>query len=107
MREQRIEGYWHNPNLDKTSIYPMPIPDVLTQDEADEIYDLILHKEKDAKILHYKGLSHSRITNEYLGCKEFITNQWRWPGDFAKHYVKDHRVKPSDDFLKYIGYYKK
>jgi hypothetical protein len=53
---------------------------------------------------HYKGWSTSRITGKKLGSGEFTTNKWRWPVDFALHYVLDNRVKPSDEFLEYIGY---
>ena len=52
----------------------------------------------------YMGRSASRITGEMLGNKEYETDKWRWPGDFAKHYVLDHKIKPSNEFLKYIGY---
>ena len=99
--ERKIEGYWyskHEPN------YPKPVTNILTEDQAKEIYDLIIEKEKEAKIIHYKGFSISRITKEMLGSREYQTDEWSWPEDFGPHYVLEHRVKPSDEFLKYIGY---
>jgi hypothetical protein len=103
----KIEGYWFEQpfsHLSKPSPYPMPIPDTLTQKEADKVYELIVEKEKIAQKVLYRGCSVSRITGENLGNAEYETPEWHWPGDFAKHYVKEHRVKPTDDFLKYIEY---
>ncbi len=41
-----------------------------------------------------------------LGSEEYNNGDWVWPEDFAFHYVKMHRVKPSDEFLRFIGYLK-
>jgi hypothetical protein len=101
MRNKKIEGYWYSeyePN------YPMPKPNVLSDDEAKEIYEFIKKKEEGARINRYKGWSTSRITGEHLGSTEFETDEWIWPVDFAPHYVMKHKVKPTDEFLKYIGY---
>jgi hypothetical protein len=103
--EQKTEGYWYS---EHTPEYPMPIANVLSEEEAQKIHDLITNIESDTcgyiKKLKYRGCSRSRITNEGLGSTEFSTNEWRWPCDFAPHYVLKHRVKPSDEFLTYIGY---
>lgn len=99
-----IEGYWYSEYYPE---YPMPVANSLSQEEAEEIYNLILKKEKIANEVIYKGLSASRITGERLGCREFRTEEWLWPGDFAKHYVLEHKVKPTEKFLRYIGYNKK
>ena len=76
----------------------------LTEEEAKTIYDLIVQKQKIAVKHYYRGPSTSRITGEMLGYDEYQTVEWRWPGDFAEHYVLKYRVKPTDEFLKYIGY---
>jgi len=101
--EQRIEGYWYS---EHTPEYPMPVANELTEEEAQKIFGLITEIESDKGVIktQYKGWSTSRITKEHLGSTEFSTNEWRWPCDFAPHYVLEHRVKPSDDFLTYIGY---
>lgn len=103
---KKIEGYWktENPYFEEETEYPVPVPNVLTQDEADTIYALILAKQNIAEVNYYKGCSVSRITNERLGNIEYETDQWKWSGDFGKHYVFDHKVKPTNEFLKYIGY---
>ena len=121
---RNIEGYWKSPphmvtmtsSDGRTSItremissrdkveYPTPIPNVLSPVEANDIYELIRLKEKTAKKIGYMGWTESRITGEHLGSHEYQTDEWLWPEDFAPHYVLVHGVKPTDEFLKYIGY---
>lgn len=94
------EGFWKSslePHL------PEPKPEVLNPKQAFELYDIITKLEKIAKKTTYRGVSHSRITGEKLGCAEYTFSDWSWPGDFAKHYVLEYRVKPSDDFLEFLG----
>ena len=103
----KVEGYWYEKpysKYSKESVYPMPIPNILTPEEAEKIYNLIIQKEVKARVVLYRGFSYSRITGETLGSREYQTDEWLWPGDFAEHYVLKHRVKPSDEFLEYIGY---
>ena len=120
---RNIEGYWKSPphivtmttsngstitremisSRDKVE-YPIPVPNVVSPIEANEIYELIRLKEKTAKEIGYKGSSESRITGERLGSHEYQTDEWIWPEDFAPHYVLVHGVKPTDEFLEYIGY---
>lgn len=101
MTDKKVEGYWYS---EYEPQYPKPVPNVLTQTQARRIYELILAKEHNARVIYFKGLSHSRITNESLGNREYMSDGWYWPGDFAKHYVLDHRVRPTDAFLEFIGY---
>lgn len=98
---EKIEGYWyskHEPD------YPIPITNKLNEKQANDIYILILEKEKLANQENYCGYSTSRITGENLGNIEYNFNDWCWTGDFAKHYVLEHKVKPTDEFLEFIGY---
>lgn len=101
--EQRVEGYWRR-NEEEDSELPFPVPNVLTEKEAKIIYELIVAEEKAAVKEYYRGISFSRITGEPLGNAEYETRTWKWPGDFAKHYVLEHKVKPTDEFLYFIGY---
>ena len=96
----KIEGYWYSEYAPQ---YPKPIPNELNEEEALLIYNKIIEKEKQAKKIYYKGLSFSRITNEILGNVEYELNDWKWTGDLAEHYVLTHKVKPSDEFLKFIN----
>lgn len=117
---KKIEGYWKEEDhvisleslirpgtfIERTipakTNYPMPIPNVLAEGEAQELYILIITKQFQAKKQYYMGDSFSRITGKTLGNEQYETDEWIWPGDFAKHYVLDHKVRPTDEFLKYI-----
>lgn len=99
--KEKIEGYWWSKTEPQ---YPMPEADILTQEEAEEISRLIEIKEQEAEVLRYKGMTTSRITGERMGSTEFILDDWVWPVDFRPHYVLEHKVKPTDDFLRFIGY---
>lgn len=96
-----IEGYWYS-KIHTT--FPMPVPNVLSQEQAGAIFALIKRKEKRASVLQTKGFSRSRIDDSIVGTKEYVSGGWYWPEGFAEHYVRDHRVRPTDAFLKFIGY---
>ncbi len=102
--EPVIVGYWRRHVDDNTDDLPWPIPNELTIDQATIIFNLILKKEKTAGVKRYRGFSRSRITKECLGSIEYETSKFIWPGDYAKHYVLEHRVKPPKNFLDWIGY---
>jgi len=98
------EGYWNDPKNNYPE-YPMPKPGVLSDEQAQTIFELILAKESQANKMLYRGLSHSRIDGSVLGCVEYHLERWAWPGDFAPHYVLKYKCKPSAEFLDFIGYY--
>jgi hypothetical protein len=116
----KIEGYWkekpyvfekelsngtiYRREIPAKTDYPTPIPNVLSEDEANEIYKLIVQKQNDATLVSYRGSSQSRITGERLGNEEYQTDEWLWPADFAHHYVLIHKVRPTDEFIKWIDY---
>ena len=97
------EGFWYSKYEPH---FPNPISNILTEKQAIEIYTKIHKLEEISNKIRYKGFSKSRITGERLDCIEYVTpdKKWCFPGDFSKHYVLQHKVKPSDNFLKYIGY---
>jgi hypothetical protein len=115
-----IEGYWkeypvvfeyklsngsiYRKEIPAKTNYPSPIPNVLSDKDAEKIYRLIREKEKVATVHYYMGESVSRVTGERLGNKEYETDEWIWPADFAEHYVLTHKVRPTDTFLNWIGY---
>ena len=114
--DKKVEGYWIEPptvvemksskgyilrkEIPSKTNYPTPIPNVLSEEEARTIYELIRETERIANCYGYMGLSASRITGERLGNKEYELNEWIWPGDFAEHYVLTHKVRPTEEFLK-------
>ena len=82
---QKIEGYWYS---EYSPQYPMPVANVLTKEEARRVFNLIRAKEKTAHIVSYRGFSVSRLEkNRMLGSREYQTEEWVWPEDFAQHYV--------------------
>ena len=102
------EGFWFS---EREPQYPMPTPNVLTEQEAQDIYALIKKIQDDCeqytgdyKVTTYRGSTVSRITGKRMGSAEYITPHFIFPEDFGRHYVLEHRVKPSDEFLEYIGY---
>lgn len=97
----KIEGYWYS---QYETQWPKPIPNALTESEAGEIFSLIKKKEKEMRRVGYKGYSKSRFTGERLSSYEFESKEWVFPELFAEHYVLLHRVRPTDEFLKFIGY---
>jgi hypothetical protein len=100
-RDKRIEGYWYSKYSPQ---YLMPQPNQLNETEAEEIYKLIKYKEVEAKRLTTRGVSYSRIDDTCVGNGEYHHTDWLWPESLAPHYVFKYKVKPSDDFLKFIGW---
>lgn len=95
--KRKLEGFWSDINK--------PIPNELTLDEANKIFHLIKIKEKSARKKRFKGPAFSRLDkNIEVGSAEYSLNNWSWPAGFAEHYVLKHHVKPSESFLKFIGY---
>jgi hypothetical protein len=98
---RKVEGYWfskHSPE------YPMPTPYELTQIEADAIADLIKVKQRSATKNIYRGFATSRIDHTSVGSSEYSLDGWHWPESLAEHYVRKYKVKPSNEFLEFLGY---
>ena len=98
---KRIEGYWFS---DNQPYYKKPIPNELNETEAKQIYQLIKEKEKESKMMGSRGDSFSRIDNTIVGSNEYHHENWLWPEGYAEHYVLKYKVKPSTEFLKFIGW---
>jgi len=101
LEDKRIEGYWYSEREPK---YPMPIPNQLEQKEAEEIFKLIKEKEAECEIIYTRGSSLSRIDKSRVGSTEYQHEKWLWPENFAEHYVLKYKIKPSGEFLKFIGW---
>ncbi len=98
---KRIEGYWYSKDSPQ---YPKPIAHQLTKTQAKQIFDLIKVKEQESELIYTRGFSRSRIDETVVGTKEYHHKEWLWPEGFAEHYVLKYQVKPSEDFLKFIGW---
>ena len=68
------------------------------------IMDLIKKREPEAQVSWIRGLVHSSIDNSSLGNGEFKHTEWQWPESYAEHYILKYKVKPSEGFLKFIGW---
>lgn len=96
----KIEGYWYS-DYEPNKKYPMPVPFDGVWDKKELFLNRLDKKEKKASVTRYRGLSKCRICGCFNGSEEFTLNGWKWPSGF-KHYVKDHNVLPTTDFMLFI-----
>jgi hypothetical protein len=54
--------------------------------------------EAHAERIRYRGWSNCRVCGRSNGSDTFHAKGWQWPSGFV-HYVRDHNVKPSADFI--------
>lgn len=104
MKQQntRIEGYWRRVGMDGCEYdtqYPMPVSQE-TPVSVDFIEKLKQVEKKAHKIL-YRGDSICRCCSRINGGAEYKLNGWSWPDGFM-HYLKEHNVHPSSDFVTMI-----
>lgn len=95
--EPRREGFWRSsmePDL------PMPVTDVAWP-ERDAFLVRFAKVEGMARKLAYRGMSRCRVCGKPNGCQTLSLHGWEWPSGFL-HYVRDHGVKPSDDFIAFV-----
>lgn len=102
-KRKKIEGYWYSEYYPQ---YKKPIPNQLTNQEAEQIYKLIKEKERECEVIGSRGFSTSRIDETIVGSDEYHHEEWIWPEGFAEHYVLKYKVKPSEDFLKFLNWIK-
>ena len=57
--------------------------------------------EAQAQKNSYFGFSTCRLCRCMNGGDEFTLNNWMWPSGF-RHYLTDHNVHPSADFVEFI-----
>lgn len=100
-KNQKLVGFWYNGNSEEGCEFPKPIENSWNISNDDK--QLFLEKlENVCKYDAYKGWSSCRICKCHNGSREFFNNNFRWPSGY-KHYLKDHNVKPDDDFFEYIN----
>jgi hypothetical protein len=93
-------GFWYSA-YDTT--FPKPIPN---PEPWDGQYQFSLKLKKiensgDVTIRRYRGSSRCRICDISNGSWEFQCDGWVWPEGFL-HYVDEHNVKPSEEFICYV-----
>lgn len=104
MREGlKLEGFWYSkysPEFPK----PKPGPEWKNKDKFIEKLTNLeerLERKRAPYIVFYRGYSNCRCCNKFNGTAEFHYKGWCWPTGFM-HYVKDHEIKPSDEFIEFI-----
>jgi len=124
MCEEKIEGYWYS---EYDPQYPMPEEYkgewdreaflnrlIKVEETMYAEYEMVvkeynegnsdplsLYYKKNDKIESYRGLSECRICKCANGSREFVCNGFRWP-EGLRHYIEEHGVKPSTEFIDMI-----
>lgn len=97
------EGFWHSegePDLPKPKVMAKASEWVKTG--GPEKFARLLNKvQTRARKRHFKGWSTCRICGRSNGSSEFSYKNVVWPSGLM-HYIVDHNVKPSDQFIKFI-----
>ncbi len=100
MKQKRIEGYWYNDYNGQQ--YPMPVANDLPFVGKDEFLSRLSALENIARLTAYRGFSMCRICNCRNGSEEYELGNWVWPQGYS-HYIKDHNVLPSPDFMDFVN----
>ena len=98
MFDRRIEGYWYSKF---TPQYPMPVARAEPWEGQAEFLVKLAKKEARAGKTQYRGMSTCRCCKQFNGSSEYHTDKWAWPSGL-RHYIEEHNVKPSDDFIKFV-----
>lgn len=100
-KKTKLVGFWYS---EEKAHFPKPEPNKLNQIDADALCALILEKQKKARVNRWKGYARSRITGERLGTVDFVLDGWKWPEQYAEHYIKAHRCCPPEEFISWLNY---
>ncbi len=88
------EGFWSSTNK--------PIPNGIRIDQdIIELLTKLCKLESIASKRRFKGSSKCRVCGQRNGSVEFTYKGWTWPSGF-KHYIEDHWVRPSKDFISLV-----
>lgn len=100
-REKKVEGFWRQTEHDDSTDLPFPEAQPAPWEGQEAFLVALACKERVAKKTAYRGYSHCRICDEPNGHSECERGGWRWPRGL-RHYVEQHNVRPSDDFIAFI-----
>jgi len=106
-----IEGYWQTKYFYMATInYPFPVESNEPNDNVfkEKLQKLILKLHTEGNFVEYLGSSVSRLTDEFVGNKEYFVFykdiKFRFP-EGVVHYYCDHNVKPSNEFYDLVMNY--
>lgn len=95
MAERRRVGFWAN-SRDPT--LPKPKANKLPWEGQSEFLRGLLRMESAAARRIQKGVSTCRICKCDNMSAEYTNDKFVWPAGFV-HYVREHNVKPDDEFI--------
>jgi hypothetical protein len=97
--EPKYEGFWRA-RRDEESELPWP-----TSVESWSVRSAFLESltaiEAIAERIAYRGYSRCRLCGYQNGHESFQLAAWQWPTGF-RHYVEQHHVRPSPEFVTFI-----
>lgn len=95
----RREGHWRDA-ADEPRELPWPV--ATPSWFARGVFLVQLDRvEARAGRIEYRGLSRCRLCGRANGHEALRLGCWQWPAGF-RHYVADHLVRPSDDFVDFV-----
>ena len=106
----RPEGYWAHrvEPTDSLGEPALPSPEAGSW-AAQEVEPFLVRLDAVERALSrrelvrsFMGFSTCRICACRNGTREFFIEGWKWP-EGLRHYIADHRVRPSGDFLDLIA----
>ena len=94
----RREGFWFSISEPH---YPVPKPFNKEWDGQKDFLVALKRKEGKASKDQYRGMSTCRICFKLNGSEEYTLEGWVWPSGL-KHYIQDHNVKPTQEFIDFV-----
>lgn len=106
MANKKVEGFWWS---EREPHFPKPIASEIPFSNKDEIVNKLKYVEENiqnytlgkrhtGQKVHYKGYSECRCCGKEVGSAEFRIENWTWPEGLL-HYVLEHNIKPSEEFI--------
>src|SRR5258705_1071615 len=97
--EPRYEGFWRR-RIDEESELPWPVQ-VEHWPARAAFFASLWSIEAIAERIAYRGYSRCRVCGCQNGSESLRLGQWEWPAGF-RHYVEEHQVRPSGEFVTFI-----
>lgn len=108
---KKYEGHWYSK---REPHFPMPVHSDTPHPQKQEIldtYDFLMSMPifdyteandwANGHVKGYRGWSSCRCCQKHNGSREYNYRDWAWPEGF-RHYIADHNVIPTKDFLKEV-----
>ncbi len=92
-KTERTEGFWSSTNV--------PVGNPEPWEGMHEFLTNLSKTERRAGATQYRGWSNCRLCGCHNGSATYHKNGWDWPSGF-RHYVEEHNLKPSDDFIRMV-----